>query len=61
MKRVKVIIKPPMHGSGKDSPSCTCRGRTGELQTVHTDGIAIVRFDKSGGRAGIPFSCLREI
>lgn len=60
MKRYKVAIKPPEHATGDNSPKCTCRGKTGVVELVHTDGIAIVRFDK-GGRAGISFNCLKEI
>ena len=60
MKRVKVIKKPELHSTGDHSPKCTCRGKTGTLENVHTDGLAIVHFDK-GGRAGIPFGCLKEL
>lgn len=59
-KRVKVVTKPPLHGTGKGSGKCTCKGRTGELLNVFTDGVAIVKLD-SGGRVGLPFNCIKEL
>jgi hypothetical protein len=60
MKRVKIVHTPDQHGTGKDSPRCTCKGKTGDLVAVFTDGVAIVNLD-AGGRVGLPFSCLREL
>ena len=60
LRRVKVIKKPELHSTGDHSPKCTCKGQTGTIETVHTDGIAVVRLD-SGGRIGVPFGCLKEL
>ena len=60
MQRVEIVHTPELHGKGKDSPRCTCKGLTGVVQTAFPDGIAIVKLDK-GGRVGIPYNCLREI
>jgi hypothetical protein len=65
--RVKVVREPSDHATGDHSPKCTCRGRIGTVEhfTIEATNIrtplVIVRFDKSGGRAGIPQSCLRVL
>lgn len=60
LQRVKVVKKPDLHGTGKGSGPCRCKGQTGVVQTVFPDGLAIIRLDQ-GGRVGIPYGCLKDI
>lgn len=59
-RRVKITGTPVLHGTGKGSRPCSCKGKTGVLIHVVTEGnskLAFVRLDK-GGRVGVPLDNL---